>query len=462
MVESPTTEQKEVGIFTPITINNVTFENRILRSSVGGRMANYDGTVTDVWKNFEKMFAEGGVSGIISTTLNVNRYRQTPLEYPPISEGKYVAPLKKYIAEIKSNGCKYIIQIGDPGYAAQTSLFRERQDALSSSSGFELLYGYTNRRLEMTREEVERTVSDFVDSAGRVQETGADGIEITAAKGYIIHQFLNPGINRRKDDYGGSDDKRFRLLEEIVHGVRERVGNDYLLGIRLSARDYNYLPIQNFVWRFPWVFPLRHHFMGNDLNQTLHYGKRLKKLGVDFLHIVSGYGFISPRVTPGPFPLEEMRIFLNQTQHLSGKAVFRAALTNLFPDFILKPIANIGWREHEGLNLDFASRFKAKVGLPVIANGGFQKRSFIEGALKGGECDMVSMARALIANPDLVERFRKNPKLDLLPDGERCTHCNRCCGRTATSPLGCYEPNRFNGSVQAMQRRIMEYNRPDP
>ena len=77
-------------IFTPVTINNVQFKNRILRSSVGGRTANYDGTVTDVWKNFEKRFADGGIGGIISTTFHVNKDRVSPLQYPSIADDRYV------------------------------------------------------------------------------------------------------------------------------------------------------------------------------------------------------------------------------------------------------------------------------------------------------------------------------------------------------------------------------------
>jgi len=69
----------------PIAIHNVSFSNRLLRSSVGGRTCNYDGTVTDVWKNFEKRFADGGVGGIISTTFHVNKERLSPPQYPSIA-----------------------------------------------------------------------------------------------------------------------------------------------------------------------------------------------------------------------------------------------------------------------------------------------------------------------------------------------------------------------------------------
>ena len=440
-------------IFEPYTIKNVTFKNRILRSSIGGRTANYDGTVTDVWKNFEKRFADGGVGGIISTTLDVNKYRESPFEYPPISEDKYVKPLKKYITRIKQTGCKYIIQIGDPGYATQVSLFPQVKDSLSSSSGLDLLYGYNNKRTMMTEKDIRNEIQDFADAAKRVQETGADGLEITAAKGYIIHQFLNPGLNRRKDDWGGSVDNRFRFLEEIVNAVRKKVGTGFLFGIRLSAVDYNFLPLN---LRLPIFFPLKSYFMGNGMGETLYYGKKLKTLGIDYLHIVSGFGFPGPKVTPGNFPLLESSIFINSIRHLSFKAACRAAMLNILPNFVAKRLFNIGWKYKQGINLEYADRFKKEIGLPIIANGGFKQMDFIENALSQNKCDLVAMARALIANPNIVKDFETGKNEPDIP----CTYCNKCAGRTATSPLGCYEPDRFS-SIEEMEKQIMDWNSPD-
>ena len=81
----------KIAFDSPYTIKNVWFKNRILRSSVGGRASNYDGTVTDVWKNFEKRFADGNVGGIISTTFHVNKDRVSPLQYPSIAERQVCA-----------------------------------------------------------------------------------------------------------------------------------------------------------------------------------------------------------------------------------------------------------------------------------------------------------------------------------------------------------------------------------
>lgn len=447
-------------IFEPFPIKNVLFENRILRSSVGGRTANYDGTVTDVWKNFEKRFADGGVGGIISTTFHVNEHRLSPPQYPSIATDKYIPYLEKYIPQIRGAGgrCKYIVQIGDPGYTTYTSLFPEVEDSKSSSSGFDLAFGYNNRRTEMTDGEIEQAIANYALAAKRVKESGADGVEITATKGYLIHQFLNPLINRRTDKWGGSADARFHFLERIVKAARDRVGPEYLLGIRLSGADYNYSPVSLSLFRVPWTFASRERWMGNDKTQMIEYAERLCHLGVDYLHVVSGFGFPNPRDVPGDFPFDEVKMFFNATRHLSFKAAARATVLNALPGFVARRLLSIGWKRRPAVSLELAREFKQKFRCwPVIVNGGFQERDGIEDALRSQSCDMVSMARALIATPDLVERFRRGENCVANP----CSRCNRCVGRTGTSPLGCYDERRFP-SRRKMLDQIMEWNRPDP
>ncbi len=194
------------------------------------------------------------------------------------------------------------MQIGDGGYHAQMSLLAKDEDKKTSSAVFDFVFGYGNLSMAMTEEEIEQVIVNFAEAARRAREAGCDGIEIAAHKGYLIHQFLNPGVNRRTDRWGGSVDKRFRLLREIVIAIRKAVGEDYLLGVRMAAADYNYLPLNI---RLPVVFPLRHYVMGNGLEETLHYGRELRALGVDYLHITSGFGFVHPRDSTGDWPVDE-------------------------------------------------------------------------------------------------------------------------------------------------------------
>jgi hypothetical protein len=292
-------------IFEPFTVHGVEFANRIVRSSIGGRLAYYDGSVNPAWARFERRFAEHGVAAVISATMTVDDHRWAPLEYPKISQDRFIKPISEGVRGVQALGCRYILQIGDPGYQTQAGLFSEREDESSSSAGFDLLYGYRSVRRAMTAGEIEATVEGFGDAARRVREAGCDGVEVTASKGYLIHQFLNPGINRRTDRYGGSVENRFRLLQEVTTA-----------------------------------------------------------LGVDYLHISNGFGFPNPMETPGSFPVEDVTMFFNSLRHLSKKAAVRSTVLNLVPSPLLHRIGNIGWGYRRGMNLPDARLFKHEVGLP--------------------------------------------------------------------------------------------------
>jgi 2,4-dienoyl-CoA reductase (NADPH2) len=437
-------------LFTPFQIKNLQFKNRIIRSSIGGRTSYYDGTVTSAFKNFEKRFAEHDVAGIISATISVNDHRTSPMEYPKLSHDRYIKPLAAAIKAVHTYDCRYIIQIGDTGGATHTSMFSQKGDAKSSSTVFDLFYGYRNLHKAMTREEIQHSIREFANASKRVRETGADGLEITASKGYLIQQFLNPGINRRKDEYGGSRDNRFRLLEEIILAVRQQVGADYPIGIRLSAADYNYMPLN---LRLPLRFPLKHWYFGNTIEDNLYFAQKLKALGIDYLHIDKGYGFPNPKGNPGAFPIHEMKMFYNSNRHLSTKAWWRAVFLNIVPEFILHPVANIGWGYVPAISADDARRFKVETGLPIISNGGYQDKDIMENTLQQGKADMLAMARPLLANVDLLQQFRQGKNTPARP----CSHCNRCIVRTANFPLGCYDRSRFN-SQDEMEAQIMAWS----
>ncbi len=444
----------DLEMWKPFQIKKVSFKNRILRSAMGGKMAYFDGTPNNAWKNFERRFARGGVAGIISTTLSVDPRRIAPLEYPSISHDRFVPAYRAAIREIKEAGAAYIVQVGDPGYHTQGGLFPQEADGRSSSAIFDLLYGYRTAAAAMSAEEIAHSVTQHADGVRRARDAGADGVEITASKGYLIHQFLNPGINRRDDEYGGPDENRFRFLREIVNASRKAVGDDFMIGVRLSAVDYNYLPIN---LRFP-AFPTRRYLLGNGLEQTIPWAKELEAMGVDYLHVTRGYGFINPKENPGDYPLDQIRVFGNAVRHLSAKAWIRAALLNTIPGFLLRPFLGIGWKKQLGENADYAHKFKQALKIPVLVNGGFQSKSLIEDTLKSGKADLVTMARPLLANPDLLALWKAGKEG---PD-KPCTFCNRCVIFTAVQPVGCYDPSRYKDHEE-MERHILAWSgNPEP
>ena len=269
---------------------------------------------------------------------------------------------------------------------------------------------------------------------------------------------MNPLTNRRTDEYGGSLDNRFRLLEDIVRAVRRAVGADFLFGVRLSARDFNNSPPSV---RFPltWPPPPWQAWIGNDLAETTHYARKLEALGVDYLHVDSGFGFPNPHGSPGDFPFEAVLATFNAYRFLGRKARARATLFNLIdllPTAVAKKVLGRGWRFKPAANADFAASIRQVVKIPVIANGGFQDRDVIDGALKANKCDMIAIARPLLANPDLLDQFGKGAKRPENP----CTYCSLCCASTAVFPLGCYDQSRF-GTPEKMMNQILAWCSPN-
>lgn len=445
----------------PFQIKNVTFANRMLRSSMGGRTSYYDGTVSPAWVHFEKRFAHGGVAGIISPTISVNEMRQSPLEYPSLHDDRFIEPLRAAVQEIRSGSprgrdpCRYIIQIGDTGGHTHTSMRPQDADRVSSSRFFDLLFGYHVTARAMSTVEIESTINDFRLAAGRVKKAGCDGVEVTASKGYLIHQFLNPAVNRRTDEYGGSIDGRFKLLREIVAAVRDEVGPEFLFGVRLSASDYYRRPL-NVRLPLAWPLPSWHEYRhGNDLPETTYYARKLEKLGVDYLHVDSGFGFPNPAGSPGTYPDDGFHTFVNVARLLSAKARARANIFNLFPATVRKTLFAHNWYFEPAANANLAAAIRRVVNIPVIANGGFQDLDVIEGALRAKKCDMVAIARPLLANPDLLDQLSEANSPE-----RPCSFCTLCCAYTAVFPLGCYDQRRF-ASQEAMLNQVLAWSSPN-
>jgi tRNA-dihydrouridine synthase len=116
----------------------------------------------------------------------------------------------------------------------------------------------------------------------------------------------------------------------------------------------------------------------------------------------------------------------------------------------------IGWRFRAAANADFAAAIRAEVSIPVITNGGFQDRDTIDSVLAAGKCDMVAIARPLLANPDLLEQFARGMKRPTRP----CSFCSLCCSQAAVFPLGCYDQRRFD-SVEAMMDQVLAWSSPN-
>ncbi|MEO5742077.1 MAG: NADH:flavin oxidoreductase, partial [Vicinamibacterales bacterium] len=282
-------------IFQPLTINGLTLKNRIVRSSLGGRIDYYDGSMSDARIAWDRRFARGGVSAIISSNAGIRTDGIAVPGYASIDHDRTIPSWRTLVREVHKYDCRYIIQLHFSG--RQRDLPRkEFVDVLpmSATDKPDLLYGLRARR--MTIPEIHELVQDYARAARRARATGADGIEIVACNGYILHQFLSSAINDRTDEYSGDLKARARIVLEVLAAVRAAVGRDFFVSMKLSGRDEHNAS----------AWPLN-RTTGNTIDDTMKVSRWLADAGLDAIHLSQGDSFPHPLVPAGLLPADDAR-----------------------------------------------------------------------------------------------------------------------------------------------------------
>ena len=431
-------------IFQPLRFRSLTVKNRILRSNISGRFDNYDGSGNKARINWELKFARGGVGAIISSFAPIQRIGRILPNYATIDRDDTVPFWRELVGRVHEHGCKYIIQLSHSGRQRDIRSLEFPGAAPSSTDRPESLHGLPARA--MTVEEIQEVIHCFAQGARRAREAGADGVELHGANGYLITQFLSSGINDRRDQYGGPLEHRARFVREIVQAIRREVGRDFHLQMKISATEHHDA-------LFPW------EGKGNTIEDSIQVVRWLEEDGIDAVHVSTGSSFPHPRNPAGGFPV-------NAAAHTydimadSGRSSLRNLL--IFRTWPFSALFRWWWGRRgggrvQGANLADSRRIKEAVRIPVLCTGGFQTASIIRKAIAGGDCDAVTIARPLIANPDLARMFERGQDHPPRP----CTYCNRCLVNVLENPLGCYEPARFD-SYEEMIDGVMSVFRDVP
>ncbi len=461
-------------IFQPLKFRHLIVKNRIFRSSVTGRWDNYNGSGTQARVNWENKFAKGGVGAIISSYAPVSIEGRITPNVVTIDCDERI-PFWHTVGEtVHRYGCKYIIQLSHSGRQRDiegienTRTLTNRIEpklAPSSTNRADQVHGLPANNMPITK--VTEIIEDFAKAAGRAKEAGLDGIELHSSHGYLINQFLSSAINQRTDEYGGELKNRYRFLQEIVRAIRKVVGDDFHLQAKISVREFdNILP--------PW------RKSGNTFEEAIQICQWLEEDGIDALHISRGSTFPHPLLPSGPFPFRMVRYTYDTMTSSGGKNSFRNLI--VFRYRFLQPLFRLFWErlpkkvgsgykqpitgseikdewldkyfrehlsakelqnllnKHQGTVLRDAKEIKQNLKeIPIITTGGFQQASYINAAIEDGYTDGVSMARMLVANNDLVNKFEEGLDIAQKP----CTYCNECLGAYLELPLGCYNIDRF-------------------
>lgn len=398
------------SLFKALTIGSLTINGRLFKSATSETRASESGFVTDEYISFYELIARAGTPLIITGNMHVSREGQSTARMCGIESDDKIQGLKKLTDTVHKYDAKIFAQLNHVG-RQMIPANMGFEEAIAPSAVCELTQGTIPRA--MTQQEIKRVINDFADAAVRAQRAGFDGIQLHAAHGYLISQFLTPYTNRRNDEYGGSFENRLRFLKQICHEVRERVGRDYPVIVKLNGID---------------SLPLRRGLKNYEL---VKIGLALQQSAVDAIEISISHYESGGVVFRGSFH----RFFNNYRKTSLFKnlpLLYRWGLGIFWPFIAL--LGNILWCHKEGFNLRYAKAFASSLDIPILCVGGFQERRTMEKALGEGVCDAVSSARQFIADPFFYKHIKQN-----IP-GPKCRFCNACVGYVGEKELDCFHP----------------------
>ncbi len=344
-------------LFSPVTIGSLELQNRLVRAACGERRADRDGFITHEMLAYIDELARGGCGLVILGHGYIRRDGRLTDNETGINRDDQVSRLGLVAEQIRAGGARGVIQISHGGAQCRPSVL---ETTPVSPSGVEVRKTKVIPR-PLESDEILELVSDFAFAAGRAKEAGFDAVQIHAAHGYLISQFLSPATNLRTDEWGGSPENRFRFLDSVIRAVREQVGEDYPVLVKQNLDD---------------CIP-----KGIPLSEALTVATGLSDLGVAAIEVSGGMvdserGAARKDITPG-----------------KQEAYFRS----------------------------MAREVVKVVDCPVILVGGLKSPSVINDVLESGDADLVAIARPLIREPRLPLEWLDGR--DTPADCESCNRC---------------------------------------
>ncbi|MDY3282475.1 NADH:flavin oxidoreductase [Dysosmobacter sp.] len=222
----------------PVAVGGLRLDNRLVLPPMATKKSTPEGLVTEDLKEYYRQRAEGGCLGLVITEHSfVTQQGKASPQQMSMADDRAVPGLRELTDLLHENGCRVFAQISHAGGMAQPECTGMEAVAASAvQNPGAPVQGIIPRPL--TVPEIQDVVERFVEAACRVKAAGFDGVEVHSAHAYLLNEFYSPLTNRRTDEYGGSLENRLRIHREIIRGIRERLGEDYPIAVRLGGCDY--------------------------------------------------------------------------------------------------------------------------------------------------------------------------------------------------------------------------------
>ncbi|CAN5677757.1 FAD-dependent oxidoreductase [soil metagenome] len=333
-------------LFSPIRFGRIDLPNRLIMTGMAGHMAPPDGSVTDREIAFYERRARGGVGLAVVGAAYVHPGGRFSNDQLGIHVDAHIEGYRRLATAIKRHGAIASIQLHHAGRQTNSRVTGERllaPSAVACPVKQEVPHA-------LNHEEIAEVVEWFGQGARRVCEAGFDAVELHCAHGYLPAQFLSPRANRRTDEYGGSLERRFRFVGELVARVKREIG-DRPLSVKISGHEFD-------------------DEGGLTLEETPIIARMLQAAGVDLIAISAGTA----------------------------------------PYYMTVPNMSLP----RGCYVDLARAVKQRVSVPVSAVGRITTPELAEAILAAGDADLISMGRPLIADPDLPNKALHGQREDVI------------------------------------------------
>lgn len=330
-------------IFEQGQIGSLRLKNRIVMPAMGTGFARSSGEAGETIAKYYEERAKGGAGLIITEITRIDD--ETGVGMPnqlSTTESYHIRCLSHLADRIHKYGTKIFVQLHHPGRQTPSRMLHGRSPVAPSAIACKVTKDMPR---EMSVSEIKGMVAKFVKGAVICKTAGIDGVEIHAAHGYLLSEFLSPYTNKRTDEYGGTLENRMRFLLEIIAGIRSYVGPDYPISVRMNGKDF----LDG----------------GLELEDAVHIATTLEKFGVNCLNVSSG-------------------------MYESGWNIIEPAA---LPE---------AWKK------DLAKTIKNHVNIPVIAVNNVKHPETAEWLLENNICDFVAIGRGQLADPNFSNKTREN------------------------------------------------------